>query len=116
MFHAVTVPECAGVHDPFLAQKPRGSNLTHQTPRPILCWISLSNQLSVLYSVRCDRLRDSNVSVDPLGRVDVHFKRITVAARAMNALKLASVLQQRIAIPLYSLSFPKKFSIRCRHI
>jgi hypothetical protein len=34
----------------------------------------------------------------------------------MNALKLSSVLQKRMAIPLYSLSFPKKFSIRCRHL
>jgi hypothetical protein len=35
-----------------------------------------------------------------------------VAAMAMNAEKLVSVLQQRVAIPLYFLSFPKKFSIR----
>jgi hypothetical protein len=44
------------------------------------------------------------------------FKRITVAATDMNELKLASVLQQRIAIPLYSLSFRKKFSIKCRDL
>jgi hypothetical protein len=59
--------------------------------------------------------RPSGASLQ-LGRVDVHFNRITVAAIEMNALKLASVLQQRIAIPLYSLSFPKKFSIKCRHL
>jgi hypothetical protein len=41
---------------------------------------------------------------------------MTVAAIAMNPLKLVSVLQQRVALPLYSLSFPKKFSIRCRHL
>jgi len=38
-----------------------------------------------------------------------------VAASAMNAVKLWSVLQERIAIPLFSFSFPKKFSMRCRH-
>jgi len=48
-----------------------------------------------------------------LGRVDVHRSRMTVDARA---LKLVSVLQHLVAIPLYSLSFPKKFSIRCRHL
>jgi hypothetical protein len=37
---------------------------------------------------------------------------MTVATMAMNALQLVSVLQQRMAIPLYSLSFPKKFPIR----
>jgi hypothetical protein len=47
-----------------------------------------------------------------LGPVDVHLRRITVATMAMNALQLVSVLQQRMAIPLYSLSFPKKFPIR----
>ena len=51
-----------------------------------------------------------------LGRVDVHRSRMTVDARAMKALKLVSVLQHLVAIPLYSLSFPKKFSIRCRHL
>ena len=51
-----------------------------------------------------------------LGSVDVQRRRMTVAAMAMNAEKLVSVLQQRIAIPLNSLSFPKKFSIRCRHL
>ena len=51
-----------------------------------------------------------------LGSVDVHLVRVTVAAREMNALKLSSVLQQRMAMPLYSFSFPKKFSIRCRHL
>jgi hypothetical protein len=39
-----------------------------------------------------------------------------VAAIAMKAEKLLSVLQHRVAIPLYSFSFPKKFSIRCRHL
>ena len=53
---------------------------------------------------------------DRLGPVDVYLVRITVAASEMKALKLSSVLQQRMAIPLYSLSFPKKFSIRCRHL
>jgi hypothetical protein len=32
----------------------------------------------------------------------------------MNALKLSSVSQQRMAIPLYPSSLPKRFSIRCR--
>jgi len=41
---------------------------------------------------------------------------MTVDARAMKALKLVSVLQHRVAIPLYSFSFPKKFSIRWRHL
>lgn len=41
---------------------------------------------------------------------------MTVAARAMKALKLSSVLQQRMAMPLYSLSLPKRFSIRWRHL
>lgn len=35
---------------------------------------------------------------------------------AMNALKLASVLQRRVAMTLYSLGFPKTFSIRWRHL
>ena len=39
-----------------------------------------------------------------------------VGASAMKSLKLVPVLQQRVAVPLYSLSFPKKFSIRCRHV
>ena len=51
-----------------------------------------------------------------LGSVDIHRSRMTVDARAMKALKLVSVLQHRVAMPLYSLSFPKKFSIRCRHL
>lgn len=51
-----------------------------------------------------------------LGLVDVHRKGMTVAAMAMNAVKLVSVFQQRMAIPLYSLSFPKKFSIIWRHL
>ena len=51
-----------------------------------------------------------------LGPVDVHRRRIMVAARAMKAEKLLSVLQHLVAIPLNSLSFPKKFSIRCRHL
>ena len=37
---------------------------------------------------------------------------MTVDAREINALKLVSVLQHLVAIPLYSLSFPKKFSIK----
>jgi len=41
---------------------------------------------------------------------------MTVAAIAMDALQLVSVLQQRMAIPLCSLSFAKKFSIRWRHL
>ena len=47
---------------------------------------------------------------------------MTIAASEMNALKLSSVLQERIAIPLYSFSFPKKCGSsrilgwrRCRH-
>ena len=51
-----------------------------------------------------------------LGPVDVHFSRMMVAAKEMKALKLSSVLQQRMAIPLYSLSLQKKFSMRCRHL
>ena len=51
-----------------------------------------------------------------LGSVDVYRRRMTVAAIAMKAEKLLSVLQHRVAIPLYSFSFPKKFSIRCRHL
>lgn len=51
-----------------------------------------------------------------LGPVDVHFRRMMVAAMEMKAPKLSSVLQHRVAMPLYSLSFPKKFSIRCRHL
>jgi len=47
-----------------------------------------------------------------LGSVDVHRSPMTVDAREINALKLVSVLQHLVAIPLYSLSFPKKFSIR----
>jgi len=38
---------------------------------------------------------------------------MTVAAMA---LKLVSVLQQRVAVPLYSFSFPKKFPVRWRHL
>ena len=53
---------------------------------------------------------------DMLGPVDVHLRRMIVAAMAMKAPKLSSVLQHRVAIPLNSLSFPKKFSIRCRHL
>jgi hypothetical protein len=34
-----------------------------------------------------------NKNLFPLGSVDVHFMRITVAAREMKALKLSSVLQ-----------------------
>jgi len=34
----------------------------------------------------------------------------------MKALKLSSVLQQRMAIPLYPLSLPEKLSIRRRHL
>jgi hypothetical protein len=34
-----------------------------------------------------------------------------MTAAAMKAVKLASVLQQSMAVPLYSLSFAKKFSI-----
>jgi len=37
---------------------------------------------------------------------------MTVDAREINALKLVSVMQHLVAIPLYSLSFPKKFSIK----
>lgn len=51
-----------------------------------------------------------------LGSVDVHRSRMTVATIAMNAEKLLSVLQHLVAIPLYSFNFPKKFSIRCRHL
>lgn len=58
------------------------------------------------------RLGDGGV----LGPVDVQRRRMTVAAMAMKAEKLLSVLQQRVAMPLYSLSFPNKFSIRCRHL
>ena len=61
----------------------------------------------------------STVTSDPardLGLVDVHLSRMTVAARATKALKLSSVLQQRMAMPLYSFSLPKKFSIKCRHL
>jgi hypothetical protein len=38
------------------------------------------------------------------------------AASEMKALKLWSVLHERMAMPLFSLSFPKWFSIRCRHL
>ena len=38
-----------------------------------------------------------------------------VAAIEMKALKLWSVLHERIAVPLFSFSLPKYFSIRCRH-
>ena len=63
------------------------------------------------------KLRAENEEIaDLLGPFDVHRSRMTVAASEMNALKLSSVLQQRMAMPLYSLSFPKKFSIRCRHL
>jgi hypothetical protein len=51
-----------------------------------------------------------------LGSLDVHWSRMSVAAMTINALKLVLVLQQRVSIPLYSLSFPKKFSIRCRYL
>ncbi len=51
-----------------------------------------------------------------LGPFDVQRSRMTVAAMAMKAKKLLSVLQDRVAIPRNSLSFPKKFSIRCRHL
>ncbi len=51
-----------------------------------------------------------------LGSVDVHRRRMMVAAMAMKAAKLVSVLQQRVVIPLYSLIFPKRFSIRWRHL
>lgn len=51
-----------------------------------------------------------------LRRVDVHFRRMMVAAMEIKAPKLSSVLQHLVAIPLYSFSFPEKFSIRCRHL
>jgi len=41
---------------------------------------------------------------------------MTVDARAMNALSLMSVLQQCIAVLLYSFSFPKKFPVGWRHL
>jgi len=52
------------------------------------------------------RLNLSNINVK-LGPVDVHLSRMIVAAIEMNALKLASVLHERMAIPRFSLSFPK---------
>jgi len=41
---------------------------------------------------------------------------MAVAAMAMNAAKLVSVLQRLFAIQLYFLSFPKQFSIRWHHL
>jgi len=41
---------------------------------------------------------------------------MTVDASAMKAMKLVSALQHRVAVPLYSLSFPKKFSIGWHHL
>ena len=60
---------------------------------------------------RCEALTEQFIAVcwTVLGAVDVQLSRMTVVAIAMNALKLVSVLQQRVAIPMYSLSFPKKF-------
>ncbi len=45
-----------------------------------------------------------------------HLWRMMVATMEMKAPKLSSVLHHRVAIPLYSFSFPKRFSIRCRHL
>ena len=58
---------------------------------------------------RCDLEKELR---ECLGPVDVHRSRMMVAAMATKAEKLLSVLQHRMAIPLYSFSFPKKFSIR----
>lgn len=56
------------------------------------------------------RAEDVNDTLDIyLCPVDVHRRRMTVATIAMKAEKLLSVLQQHVAIPWNSLSFPKKF-------
>ena len=57
-----------------------------------------------------------DLTMNDLGHVDIYRSRMTVAAMAMNALKLVSVLQHRVAAPLYSFSFPKKFPVRRRHL
>ena len=44
---------------------------------------------------------------DHLGAVDVHRVWMIVAAIEMKALKLWSVLQERMAIPLFSFNLPK---------
>ena len=51
-----------------------------------------------------------------LGSVEIHLEFRTVAAAWIIAAKLASVLQARMAMRLNSLSLPKKFSMRWRHL
>ena len=51
-----------------------------------------------------------------VGSVENYRELITPAARWIIAAKLVSVLSLRIAIRLNSLSLPKKFSIKWRHL
>ena len=53
---------------------------------------------------------ESTEKIEPghrLGAVDVHRVWMIVAAIEMKALKLWSVLQERMAIPLFSFNLPK---------
>jgi hypothetical protein len=51
-----------------------------------------------------------------LGLVEVHRELMTPATSWIMAAKLRSVLQARMAMRLNSLSLPKKFSMRWRHL
>lgn len=48
--------------------------------------------------------------------VEIHRELMMAAPRWIIAAKLVSVLSLRMATRLNSLSLPKKFSMRCRHL
>ena len=58
----------------------------------------------------------TNFESGPLRHVEIHRELMSAAARWTMALKLASVLSVRRAMRLNSMSLPKKFSIRRRHL
>ena len=63
------------------------------------------------------RLGPGNTAeLDALGPVENQRELMIAAPRWIIAAKLVSVLSLRIATRLNSLSLPKKFSIKCRHL
>ena len=61
----------------------------------------------LIYTSSAIRLMGDGDLMELLGAVDVHRIWMIVAAIEMKALKLWSVLHERIAIPLFSFNLPK---------
>jgi hypothetical protein len=78
--------------------------------------LSVNRDIRWIISNGSDNINCATFSRGHLGSVGIHREFITAAARWIMEAKLWSVLSARMAMRLNSLSLPKKFSMRCRHL